>query len=53
MKNSIHFGLVAAVLCVFSTSANALIPVASVPEPSSLGLLGLALALMGFMGRKK
>lgn len=53
MKNLIQTSLVIAALLSLSASANALLPIAQVPEPSSLGLLGLGLAIIGLIGRRK
>lgn len=50
MKNLFSIGLMLSALLIISNNANALI---KVPEPSSLGLLGLGLLLVGIIGRKK
>lgn len=50
MKNLFSFTMTLCGLLIISTSANALI---KVPEPSSLGLLGIALLVAGIIGRKK
>lgn len=53
MKSIFNSSLVVTALLIVSASANALVPVAKVPEPSSLGLLSLALVIAGLIGRKK
>ena len=53
MKNSFSYSSVVTALLIFSSSANALVEAVKVPEPSSLGLLGLALVIAGIVGRKK
>jgi hypothetical protein len=53
MKNLFPFTLVLGALLSISSSANALLPINKVPEPSSLGLLAVALLVVGIIGRKK
>jgi len=53
MKNALSYLALASGLMTFTIAANATVPVASVPEPSSLGLLGLALVIAGLVSRKK
>ena len=52
MKTIIKLSTLVVALFSISASANAL-AIAKVPEPSSLGLLALAVVLVGVVGRKK
>jgi hypothetical protein len=53
MKTMFSLSTVFFALLSVSASANALVPIAKVPEPSTLGLLGLGLAVLGMIRRKK
>jgi hypothetical protein len=52
MKTLVTLSTAVVVLLGVSASANALAK-ATVPEPSSLGLLALGVVLIGLFGRKK